>query len=304
MANFLIGKSFFLLKENKNLPLITSCSPGWIRYIEQYYPEYLPNLSSCKSPQQMQGALTKHYYADKIGVAKEKMHVTSIMPCIAKKYEAQRPEMEVDGIRDVDNVLTTRELARLIKRAGIDFANLEDYKPTSPLAEYTGAGVIFGTTGGVMEAALRTVADILDPKVDLSVVRGVENGIKEATIKLAGLDINIAVVHGAVNIPEMFERIAKGDKQYHFIEFMACTGGCVNGGGQPVVSAKLQDEVDVRAERAKALYSIDKAAEIRVSHENPCVKALYEEFLKEPNGHKSHHLLHTSYAKKDIYNVE
>ena len=227
------------------LPLITSCSPGWIRYIEQYYPEYLPNLSSCKSPQQMQGALTKHYYADKIGVAKEKMHVTSIMPCIAKKYEAQRPEMEVDGIRDVDNVLTTRELARLIKRAGIDFANLEDYKPTSPLAEYTGAGVIFGTTGGVMEAALRTVADILDPKaeVDLSVVRGVENGIKEATIKLAGLDINIAVVHGAVNIPEMFERIAKGDKQYHFIEVMACTGGCINGGGQPVINADIQENI-------------------------------------------------------------
>ena len=263
------------------LPLITSCSPGWIRYIEQYYPEYLPNLSSCKSPQQMQGALTKHYYADKIGVAKEKMHVTSIMPCIAKKYEAQRPEMEVDGIRDVDNVLTTRELARLIKRAGIDFANLEDYKPTSPLAEYTGAGVIFGTTGGVMEAALRTVADILDPKaeIDLSVVRGVENGIKEATIKLAGLDINIAVVHGAVNIPEMFERIAKGDKQYHFIEVMACTGGCINGGGQPVINADVQEKVDFRQKRAGALYLLDSTAKMQKSHKNPAVNQLYEEYI-------------------------
>ena len=285
------------------LPLITSCSPGWIRYIEQYYPEYLPNLSSCKSPQQMQGALTKHYYADKIGVAKEKMHVTSIMPCIAKKYEAQRPEMEVDGIRDVDNVLTTRELARLIKRAGIDFANLEDYKPTSPLAEYTGAGVIFGTTGGVMEAALRTVAEILDPKaeVDLSVVRGVENGIKEATIKLAGLDINIAVVHGAVNIPEMFERIKKGDKQYHFIEVMACTGGCINGGGQPVVNADVQEKVDLRQKRAGALYLLDSTAKMQKSHKNPAVNQLYEEYLEKPNSHKAHHLLHTHYSKKEIY---
>ena len=285
------------------LPLITSCSPGWIRYIEQYYPEYLPNLSSCKSPQQMQGALTKHYYADKIGVAKEKMHVTSIMPCIAKKYEAQRPEMEVDGIRDVDNVLTTRELARLIKRAGIDFANLEDYKPTSPLAEYTGAGVIFGTTGGVMEAALRTVADILDPKaeVDLSVVRGVENGIKEATIKLAGLDINIAVVHGAVNIPEMFERIAKGDKQYHFIEVMACTGGCINGGGQPVINADVQEKVDFRQKRAGALYLLDSTAKMQKSHKNPAVNQLYKEYLEKPNSHKAHHLLHTHYSKKEIF---
>lgn len=285
------------------LPLITSCSPGWIRYIEQYYPEYLPNLSSCKSPQQMQGALTKHYYADKIGVAKEKMHVTSIMPCIAKKYEAQRPEMEVDGIRDVDNVLTTRELARLIKRAGIDFANLEDYKPTSPLAEYTGAGVIFGTTGGVMEAALRTVADILDPKaeIDLSVVRGVENGIKEATIKLAGLDINIAVVHGAVNIPEMFERIAKGDKQYHFIEVMACTGGCINGGGQPVINADVQEKVDFRQKRAGALYLLDSTAKMQKSHKNLAVNQLYEEYLEKPNSHKAHHLLHTHYSKKEIF---
>ena len=285
------------------LPLITSCSPGWIRYIEQYYPEYLPNLSSCKSPQQMQGALTKHYYADKIGVAKEKMHITSIMPCIAKKYEAQRPEMEVDGIRDVDNVLTTRELARLIKRAGIDFANLEDYKPTSPLAEYTGAGVIFGTTGGVMEAALRTVAEILDPKaeVDLSVVRGVENGIKEATIKLAGLDINIAVVHGAVNIPEMFERIAKGDKQYHFIEVMACTGGCINGGGQPVINADIQEKVDFRQKRAGALYLLDETAKMQKSHKNGAVNQLYEEYLGKPNSHKAHHLLHTHYSKKEIY---
>lgn len=298
----------FLNKEEVALPMFTSCSPGWIRYIETYYPQYLPNLSTTKSPQQIQGALTKHYYADKIGVDKNKVKVVSVMPCIAKKAEAKRPEMESDGLRDVDVVITTRELARLIKRHNIKFTELKGTSPKSPIAKYTGAGVIFGATGGVMEAALRTVYAVLEGKelenVDIKEVRGTEEGIKEATVNIKGIDVNVAVVHGTVNVPKMFEMIAKGDKQYHFIEFMACTGGCVNGGGQPVVSAKLQDEVDVRAERAKALYSIDKAAEIRVSHENPCVKALYEEFLKEPNGHKSHHLLHTSYAKKDIYNVE
>ena len=291
--------------EEVALPLLTSCSPGWIRYIEQYYPEYLPNLSSTKSPQQIQGALIKHYYAGKIGVAPEKIHVVSIMPCIAKKYEARRPEMESEGLRDVDSVLTTRELAIMIKRAGINFNALEDYTPNSPLAKYTGAGVIFGATGGVMEAALRTVVHLLDPEhedsYDLTVARGVENGIKEATINVNGLDVNVAIVHGSVNLPELFRRIKSGEKQYHFVEVMACTGGCVNGGGQPVVSAKDQEKHDVRAERASVLYNIDKDAPLHKSHENPEVIKLYEEFLGQPNSEKAHHLLHTHYTKKEFF---
>ena len=294
--------------EEAALPLLTSCSPGWIRYIEQYYPEFLPNLSSAKSPQQMQGALIKHYYAKKIGVDPAKVHVVSIMPCIAKKYEARRPEMEVDGLRDIDNVLTTRELARMIKCEFIDFNNLEDYVPTSPLAKYTGAGVIFGATGGVMEAALRTVTHILDPEhedsLDFTPVRGIDNGIKEATLKVNGLDVNVAVVHGSANLPELFRRIKSGEKQYHFVEVMACTGGCINGGGQPVVVASVQDKVDVRVGRAQVLYNIDKEAKLHKSHENPEVQKLYAEFLGEPNSHKAHHLLHTSYGKKDYYHTK
>ena len=293
-----------LAGEEVALPMITSCSPGWIRYIEHYYPEYLPNLSSCKSPQQMQGAMIKHYYAKKIGVDPAKIKVVSIMPCIAKKYEANRPEMEKDGLRDIDYVLTTRELARLIKRNGIDFNNLADYTPESPLAKYTGAGVIFGATGGVMEAALRTVVHVLDPeiedKVDLSVVRGVENGIKEATLKIAGLDVNVAVVHGSVNLPELFKRIKEG-KQYHFIEVMACTGGCINGGGQPIVNAKQQESCDVRALRASVLYQIDKDTKFHKSHENQAVLDAYKEFLGEPNSHTAHEILHTHYTPKQKF---
>ena len=290
--------------EDAVLPMFTSCSPGWIRYIETYYPDYLPNLSTTKSPQQIQGALIKHYYAGKLGVDPKKIRVISFMPCIAKKYEAKRPEMESNGLRDVDLVLTTRELARFIKREGIDFNSLEDAKLTSPLAQYTGAGVIFGATGGVMEAALRTVRDILEAKdykdVDITPVRGTEN-VKEATLTIAGKELTIAVVHGAVNFPEIFEKIKANPGKYAFIEFMGCTGGCVNGGGQPVVSAAMQEQVDVRAERAKALYTIDNDAKFRKSHDNPAVKALYEEFLKEPNGHLAHELLHTTYSPKGKY---
>ena len=290
--------------EDAVLPMFTSCSPGWIRYIETYYPEFLPNLSTTKSPQQIQGALIKHYYAGKLGVDPKKIRVISFMPCIAKKYEAKRPEMESNGLRDVDLVLTTRELARFIKREGIDFNSLEDAKLTSPLAQYTGAGVIFGATGGVMEAALRTVRDILEAKdykdVDITPVRGTEN-VKEATLTIAGKELTIAVVHGAVNFPEIFEKIKANPGKYAFIEFMGCTGGCVNGGGQPVVSASIQEQVDVRAERAKALYTIDNDAKFRKSHDNPAVKALYEEFLKEPNGHLAHELLHTTYSPKGKY---
>ena len=290
--------------EDVVLPMFTSCSPGWIRYIETYYPDYLPNLSTTKSPQQIQGALIKHYYANKLGVDPKKIRVISFMPCIAKKYEAKRPEMETNGLRDVDLVLTTRELARFIKREGIDFNSLEDAKLTSPLAQYTGAGVIFGATGGVMEAALRTARDLLEKKdykdVDITPVRGTEN-IKEATLTINGLELTVAVVHGAVNFPEMFARIKANPGKYAFIEFMGCTGGCVNGGGQPVVSASVQEQVDVRAERAKALYKLDADGKLRKSHDNPAVKALYEEFLKEPNGHLAHELLHTTYSKKGKY---
>lgn len=290
--------------ENKNLPLMTSCSPGWIRYIETYYPDMIDNLSSCKSPQQIQGALIKNYYADKIGVDPKKVKVVSIMPCIAKKSEANRPEMEVDGLRDVDVVLTTRELARMIKRHDIDFNNLEDYVPNSPLAQYTGAGVIFGVTGGVMEAALRTVYHILEGKdledLNITAVRGVE-GIKEATLTICGKEVNVAIVHGSVNVPKMMDLIKNGEKKYHFVEFMACTGGCVNGGGQPIVPSFIRDNIDVRVLRAKALYDIDANAKLRQSHENPYVIELYKDFLEKPGSHKAHHLLHTTYKKKEIY---
>ncbi|MBO5712272.1 MAG: iron hydrogenase small subunit, partial [Acholeplasmatales bacterium] len=293
------------LQNGGKLPMFTSCSPGWIRYIERYYPQYLENLSTCKSPQQIQGALVKSYWAEKIGVAPEKIKVVSVMPCIAKKNEANRPEMEVNGHRDVDCVITTRELARWIKIQGIDFARLEDYVPTSPIAQYTGAGVIFGVTGGVMEAAIRTVYNVLEGKdlesLDITPVRGVEN-IKEASIEVAGKTVNVAVVHGAAHMAEFFELLKSG-KEYHFVEFMGCTGGCVNGGGQPILSAVVQDNCDVRALRAKALYNIDNDAKLRQSHENPAVKALYEEFLGKPNSHKAHELLHTTYSKKTIYNI-
>jgi NADP-reducing hydrogenase subunit HndD len=293
------------IKNKGVLPLFTSCSPGWIRYIETYYPEFLPNLSSCKSPQQIQGSLTKHYYGDKIGVRKDKIKVISIMPCIAKKSEANRPEMEFDGVRDVDVVLTTRELARLIKRRDIDFRKLDDHKPNSPLAKYTGAGVIFGASGGVMEAALRSVANILEGKdlesLDIIETRGTDDGIKEVTLKIAGEEVNVAIVHGGVNIPLMLDKIKNGDKKYTFIEFMACSGGCVNGGGQPILPANVQETMDVRKERAKALYNIDVSSEKRQSHENEEVQKIYKEFLEKPGSHKAHKFLHTHYHKKEKY---
>lgn len=285
------------------LPMFTSCSPGWINYLELYYPEYIRNLSSCKSPQQMAGALIKTYYAQKIGKDPKDIVSVSIMPCVAKKAEAARPEMGRDGYRDVDIVITTRELARLIRHRGIPFKDLEPIKPYGVLAQYTGAGSIFGATGGVMEAALRTVTEILEGKstpVEFLDVRGLEN-IKEATYKVAGIDVNVAVVHGGKAIGEFMELLKKGTKQYHFIEFMGCTGGCINGGGQPIVPAEIQDKVDVRARRAKVLYTIDEASTFRKSHENTAVKQLYEEFLGKPLSHTSHELLHTKYSKRNSY---
>ncbi|MGD9886421.1 MAG: NADH-dependent [FeFe] hydrogenase, group A6 [Bacilli bacterium] len=287
------------------LPMFTSCSPGWIRYIEIYYPELLKHLSSCKSPQQMQGALIKHYYAKKLGIPVEKIRVVSIMPCIAKKAEAKLPQMEANGIRDVDFVLTTRELARMIKRRGIDFKNLEPLTPTSPLASYTGAGVIFGATGGVMEAALRTVKEKLENKpVDLNAfadLRGVNDGIKEMEVEVAGLKLTVAVVHGVKNVPTMLKRVSENPGKYAFIEIMACTGGCVNGGGQPIINAYKLDQIDVREERAKALYNIDSHLATRKSHENKEVQILYDTFLEKPGSHIAHQLLHTTYDARTLY---
>lgn len=286
-------------------PMFTSCSPGWIRYIEQYEPEYLPNLSTCKSPHQMGGALIKSYWAKKLGVDPKKVVVVSIMPCIAKKYEAVRPEMEVDGLRDVDYVLTTRELARMIKREEINYNALEEIKAEGELAKYTGAGTIFGVTGGVMEAALRTVVETLTkkelPKVEFESVRGMKE-IKEATLNVNGIDVNVAVVHGGRAIKEFFKILKEGKKQYHFVEFMGCVGGCINGGGQPIVNAKIQDTVDYKALRASVLYNQDKNAKIRKSHENESVMTCYKEFLGKPNSEVSHKYLHTHYSKKTFYN--
>jgi len=291
------------VKNGGALPLFTSCSPGWVNYIEQYEPSFLPNLSSAKSPQQMAGVLAKHYYAEKLGYKKEDIIFVSVMPCIAKKHEAGRPEMESEGVRDVDFVLTTREYARLLKRKNIDFMNLEDGTRFGELVKYSGAAPIFGATGGVMEAALRTVSEILEEQptpIDFKEVRGLQ-GVKEATYTVAGITVNVAVVHGGISIKEFFKKLKRAKKQYHFVEFMACTGGCINGGGQPIHPAKVQDNVDIRTLRAESLYAIDAAQEHRKSHLNPIITKIYEEWLEEPGSHKAHELLHTTYTPKKFY---
>ncbi len=291
------------LEQGGPFPMFTSCSPGWINLVEQYYPEYIPNLSTCKSPQQMAGALIKTYYAEKMGLNPKDIVSLSIMPCIAKKAEARRDGMGRDGYKDVDYVLTTREFARLIKRRGIDFRNLEDSKPFGMLATYTGAGAIFGATGGVMEAALRTVSEILEQKetpIDFLEMRGTQD-VKEATYTLQGKEINVAVVHGGAATKAFLEHLKTSDKQYHFVEFMGCTGGCINGGGQPIVVAKDQETHDVRALRASVLYKIDEKQRMRKSHQNPFVLELYEDFLGKPHSKKAHELLHTTYHKREIY---
>lgn len=289
------------IQNNGVLPMITSCSPGWIRYCEFNHHDFLPNLSSCKSPHQMFGALVKTYYADKIKVDPKKMFVVSVMPCISKKTEAARPEMEQEHLRDVDAVITTRELAKMIKQAGINFNHLPDEGFDKIMGEYTGAGVIFGATGGVMEAAIRTVADVLTGEdladIEYQAVRGTED-VKEATVTVAGMDINVAVVHGTKPAGRLLEMVRKGEKYYHFIEVMGCPGGCVNGGGQPQVPQKIRDHVDLKVERAKALYEEDQLMTLRKSHKNEEVKKLYDDFLGKPNSHKAHHLLHTHYTKR------
>lgn len=283
------------------LPMITSCSPGWIKYCETFYPDFIPNLSTCKSPNQMQGAVTKTYFARQNDLDPRDIYVVSVMPCTAKKFEIARPEFGRDGYRDVDANLTTRELARMIRQAGLDFAHLPEEEFDDMLGESSGAGVIFGVTGGVMEAALRTVVDVLTgedmPRLEYADVRGLE-GIKEATVSVNGTDINVAIVHGTANAAKLLNAIRAGEKTYHFIEVMGCPGGCVTGGGQPIVDARTRYYVDPRAARAAATYSEDESMAIRKSHKNPAVQKLYAEFLGEPNSHIAHELLHTTYVDR------
>lgn len=287
------------------LPLITSCSPGWIKYCEHYYPDLLPNLSSCKSPQQMFGAIAKSYYAEKMGLDPKKLVCVSVMPCTAKKFELGRDDQDANGVADVDFALTTRELGRMINEAGIDFVNLADEAYDSPLGEGTGAAVIFGATGGVMEAALRTAVfkitgkDVPDDALDFKDVRGTD-GIKEASYKVGDLDVNVAVASGLANARQLLDMVKSGEKNYTFIEIMACPGGCVNGGGQPHVMSSVKNFMDVRAERAKVLYGLDSNNKKRRSHENESVQKLYSEYLGEPGSEKAHHLLHTTYIKRQI----
>lgn len=293
-------------KNNDNLPMITSCSPGWVKYIEMNYPELLPHLSSCKSPHEMFGAIIKTYYAKKENIDPKKIYVVSVMPCIAKKFERQREEMKEGELFDVDNVITTRELARMIKQANIEFNKLEDSKFDNPMGEATGAGAIFGVTGGVMEAALRTAQDTLTgeslPQIDFEEVRGTQN-IKRANIEIAGKEIKVVAASGLANAKTILEEIKQGKADYQFVEIMACPGGCIMGGGQPIKSSKIQAEVDVKKLRAQALYSIDEKSVIRKSHENPVMKKIYKEFLGKPGSELAEELLHTAYEKREKYNI-
>ncbi len=286
------------------LPMITSCSPGWVTYCEKFFPEFIPNLSSCKSPHEMTGAIIKSYYAEKMDIDPANLYVVSVMPCTAKKYEAAREELSHNGLPDVDAVLTVREFAKMVKTAGIDFAELEDEDFDRLLGESTGAGVIFGATGGVMEAALRTVYEKVTGQelknVDFTAVRGFE-GIKEAEIDLNGTKIKVAIAHGTGNAEKLLTAIKNGEKEYTFIEIMCCPGGCITGGGQPIVSAKKQMSVNVKELRAKVLYAEDAGKAKRKSHENEEIATLYREYLGEPNSHLAHELLHTSYAAKEKF---
>lgn len=293
------------IKNGGVLPMITSCSPGWVRFVENSYPELTDHLSTAKSPHQMFGAIIKSYYAEKMGIDPKKIFVVSVMPCVGKKAEADREELKVNGLRDVDAVLTTREAARMMKEAGIDLSILSDEQFDDPMGEATGAGVIFGTTGGVMEAALRTVSEVLTgkelEKIDFEEVRGEVNGIKEATVKIGDLDLKVAVANGLKNAGKIMDMIEKGEAPYHFVEIMACPGGCITGGGQPIHDAKTMATVDIHGLRKKALYEADKENKVRKSHENPVIKKLYDEYLEKPGSHKAHELLHTSYHARKYF---
>ena len=288
------------------LPMITSCSPGWIKHIEHQFPEELDHLSTCKSPHTMMGAVVKSFYADRLSMNPRDLYVVSVMPCTAKKYEIERGEMEVDGNRDVDAVLTTRELARMIKSAGIDFVNLPEGSFDAPLGLSTGAADIFGVTGGVMEAALRTAVETLTGEelqnLDFTDVRGME-GIKEATYPVAGLEVKVAIASGLGNARKLLEKVKSGEATYHFIEIMGCPGGCINGGGQPQQPGYVRNSVDIRSLRAQVLYDADKNNPIRKSHENPAIKELYTTYLGEPGSEKAHHLLHTTYVKRKVNEI-
>ena len=292
------------VKNGGKLPLITSCSPGWVKFCEHYYPEMTENLSSCKSPQQMFGATAKTYYAEKMGLDPKNIVMVSIMPCTAKKFEIGRDDQSAAGVPDVDFALTTRELGRMIERAGINYHALPEEKFDDPLGISTGAGVIFGATGGVMEAALRTAVYTLTGEnvTDLPEVRGTK-GIKEATYNVAGMDVKVCVASGLANAREVLDKVKSGEADYQFIEIMACPGGCVNGGRQPQVPMGVRNFVDIREERAKVLYNLDKSMPLRQSHENPAIKKVYEEFFGAPGSHKAHEVLHTSYVKRKVNNI-
>lgn len=289
------------------LPMITSCSPGWIKYCEHYYPDQIDHLSSCKSPQQMFGAILKTYYAEKMGWDPKDIVSVSVMPCTAKKFEIGREDQNAAGVPDLDYTMTTRELARLIEKCGINFNSLPEEGFDDPMGEGSGAAVIFGATGGVMEAALRTAVwkltgETNDSPIEFTEVRGVE-GVKEATYTAGGVTVKVAIASGLKNAKVIMDKIKAGTADYTFVEIMACPGGCVNGGGQPQVPASVRNFTDIRAERAKALYTLDSANQIRKSHENESVKKLYAEYLGAPNSHKAHEILHTTYVKRKVHEI-
>ncbi len=289
----------------ENLPMITSCSPGWVKYCEHYYPDMLPHLSTCKSPQGMFGATAKTYYAQKEGIDPANIYMVSVMPCTAKKFEAQRLDhTAVKGLPDIDAVITVRELARMIKKSGIIFNMLPDGEFDYPFGLGSGAGTIFGATGGVMEAALRTAYETMTGEeledLEFTDVRGTQ-GIKEATYNIAGNEVKVAVCSGTANAGKLLDMVKSGEKNYDFIEVMACPGGCVNGGGQPIQPASVRNNCDIKAIRAAALYEDDRNLTIRKSHENPDIKRVYEEFFEKPNSHKAHEILHTGYTARSKY---
>ena len=294
------------VKNGGKLPLITSCSPGWVKFCEHYFPDMVDNLSSCKSPQQMFGAVIKTYYAEKMGLDPKNIVVVSVMPCTAKKFEAGRHDQAAAGVPDVDIALTTRELARMIDRAGIMFTELPDSEFDAPLGTATGAGVIFGATGGVMEAALRTAVETLtdtkldDQTMEFHDVRGTE-GIKEASYQVGDLNVKVAVASGLANAKKLLTDIKEGRAEYHFVEIMACPGGCVNGGGQPIQPASVRNFTDLKALRAAALYEEDRNLPYRKSHDNPVIKEVYDNYFGKPGSHKAHEVLHTTYVKRGLY---